>query len=356
MSRTPLRRVASVMLLLAAAPVCRAARPLTPPAPEFTEGAAWVNSAPFTLERLRGRRVVVVSFMNAFTLNSIRTFERLQRWWDRYALDGLMVIGAHTPDYDFDRDPLQVRKAVKRFGITFPVLIDSGRLLWSAYANEGWPAHYLIDHKGRIIHDRLGEGHYAEFEREILTALNDLNGYRPPEAYRIPKDPARADCGEFTRPLYLGVRRKVKILEIRPKKIEPLVRARDGEVATRGLWSSEAEALRYNGNPEKFRDGLRIVYRGAEAVTVASRFGPRPVRLYVRQDNLWLHNGNANADVRWDEKDRSYVLVDEPRLYYLIKNAKKGRLHELMLYPTKKGIAISSFEFSDHCETAYKHR
>lgn len=348
----------SAWLLLAAlvpVPAARAVRPIKPHAPEFPGGAAWVNSIPFTVASLRRKRVIIVSFINTNTAHSVRTFPTLNRWWKKYGLEGLMIIGVHTPDFGFDRDPLQVRKAVKRYKLKFPVVIDSRRKIWDAYRNEGWPAHYLLDHKGRIIHDRIGEGGYAEFEEELLMALAKFNGYHPPRGYRIPKDPPLTSCGEATRGFYLGSRRGKKTSKINPRRARAIIKARDGEVGTTGPWRTELDSLRFNGRRNEFTHRATLIYQGAEVMSVMTRSGARPGKMYVKQDNLWLHGGNANKDVKWDDEDRSYIKVDESRMYYVARNRKPG-LHEMVFFPMTRGVGISGFEFSDFCQSPQKKK
>jgi len=91
-------------------------------------------------------------------------------------------------------------------------------------------------------------------------------------------------------------------------------------------------------------------------MATVSRFGRDPVKLFVKQDNLWLHAGNAGQDIRWDGDEHSYVSLDEPRLYTLTKNKKSVNMHELLLTPDDPGIAVHALEFSDHCSNAYLHR
>ena len=150
-----MKRLAVLALVfLSLAPHARAIRPITPPAPELPPNQAWLNGAELNLTRLRGRRVVLLAFINTASMNSVRTLPILNTWWERYNLSGLMVIGVHTPDFDFDSDPLTVKAALKRFGIRFPVVLDNDGQVWKAFANEGWPGFYLVDHKGRIVFDR----------------------------------------------------------------------------------------------------------------------------------------------------------------------------------------------------------
>lgn len=354
-SRAGLALLAAALAAFGPAAPAGAARPITPPAPEFPEGLVWVNSAPFSLRTLRGKRVVLLTFMNGASPNFIRTLPVLKRWWDQYSLEGLMIIGVHSPDYGFDRDPLNVRKAVKRLDVKFPVVIDTNQEVWKAYKNDGWPAHYLLDAKGLILHDRVGEGGYQEFEEEILSALDRFSGYRPKKGYKPPKDAPRTGCQEATKAFYLGERRGKKPVPIRPHELLTLVKARDGEVGLQGSWSLELESLQFTGTKRDMKSRLRLIYQGAEALAVMSPPRGGPARVYLQQDNAWLHAGNANTDVQWDDEDHSYVLVDTPRLYYLTKNRKQD-MRELDLLPVDQGLGVAGFEFSDYCQTDYDHR
>lgn len=347
-----MKTAALTVLLTLTAPHAHAVRPITPPAPEFPAGAAWVNSVDFSMKRLRGKRVVLLSFINTLTAASIRTFPQLNRLWKQYNQEGLMVIGVHSPDYDFDKDPITVREILKRSNIKFPIIIDSRRKIWKSYQNEGWPAHYLIDHKGRIIHDRLGEGGFHEFEEEILIALKRFRGYRPPQGHTIAPDPDLHDCGHATNSFYLGNRRGRKLKRINTKRRFALIDSRDGEVAVLGRWGIDADAVRSKEGTGHLDESnrLRVIYRGADSMAVLTHTGKEPARLYVKQNDLWLHSGNGGKDIRWDDDDQSYILVDQPRLYNIALSKKKD-LHELTFYPTSPGIGFASFEFSNTCQS-----
>lgn len=341
--------VLAAALALHASPAL-AIRPLTPPAPAIPEDAAWVNSVPLPMELLRGRKVVLFAFLNMGNLRSRRAAEALKAWWDRYALNGLMIVGVHTPDYEFDRDPLQVRRSVRRAGIPFPVVIDTRSKLWDDYKNEGWPAFYLVDHRGRVVNDKLGEGGYALFEREIQTTLNAFNGYKAPNGLRPYSEAKREACGRATPSFYLGSRRGIKTARLGKDANRPVVDSRDGEVNLSGTWDDDAEALRYTGSG-KTLDQLYLIFRGGEMGGVLSPGGGRQVRFFIKVDNLWLHGGNAGTDVLWDDSDRSYVLVDEGRLYSLVRDPNKERMHEVSLFPDGPGASVHGFEFSDFCES-----
>lgn len=344
-----LKRLGSLLLLaglLAGPPPGHAARPLKPPAPDFPQDAIWFNAKPLDLPRLRRRRVVLAAFISTVNINSIRALKVLQAWHQRYELSGLMVVGIHTPEFPFQKDPLLVRAELKRLGIRFPVVLDNDRRLWRAYQNEGWPALYLIDHKGRIIFDRLGEGGYAEFEGEIRAALED-GGFDISGWGDKLKDPGTADCGGMTPEISLGAKRGALLaLDRQPPAKSILVAARDGELAYRGSWDLDPDAVRLNRDSRNLSAFLRLIYRGAQAFAVLSPRGG--TRFYVRQDGDWLTPAAAGQDIRFDEDERSYVPVTEPRLFHLTANPDDG-LHELTLSPDKAGAAVFGFSFSDRC-------
>jgi hypothetical protein len=328
---------------------------ITPPAPEFPKGSAWLNSEPFTLERLRGRRVMLIAFINTNAAASIRTFRQLNLLWDGLALEGLMLVGVLTPDYESDRDPGAVRKALARFGIRFPVVIDSSRALWRGYSNEGWPAHFLVDQEGKVVFERVGSGEPQELERELLQVLRDFNGFRPGGETPLAQEP-ESPCGKATRPVYIGGRRGAKVPSLDPRLVPAIGESQDGQVSSMGSWTFEPDALRAGKAGEELETGVRLVYRGAEALAVLNRpKAGKPIPIFVKQDGLWLNERNAHQDIRWDKRKHSFVLVDEPKLYYLARNAKDD-MHELFLYPSGPGAGVSAFEFSDACQTQYDHR
>jgi thiol-disulfide isomerase/thioredoxin len=139
-------------------------------APEFTGIAQWFNSAPLTLQQLRGK-VVLVDFWTYSCINCLHTLPHVRQWNAAYKAQGLAVIGVHTPELPFERLDSNLQGAIKRLGITFPVAQDNRYATWGAYRNQYWPAFYLIDKKGRIAYEHFGEDNYAETEAAIRTLL-----------------------------------------------------------------------------------------------------------------------------------------------------------------------------------------
>jgi thiol-disulfide isomerase/thioredoxin len=137
------------------------------------EGATgWLNSEPLTPDDLRGE-VVLVDFWTYTCINWLRTLGYVRAWWEKYADQGLVVVGVHTPEFPFERDVENIREAVKDMRVEYPVAIDSDYRVWNAFENSYWPAVYIADTQGRIRHHQFGEGQYEECERVIQGLLRE---------------------------------------------------------------------------------------------------------------------------------------------------------------------------------------
>lgn len=154
----------------AADPVRPSPNAPAPLAPEFKGIGHWLNGPPQTLQQLRGK-VVLVEFWTYACINCSNVMPYVKQWHARYADQGLVVIGVHTPELDEERALPNLEAAVKRFGITWPVAQDNDFQTWNAYGNQFWPAWYLIDQQGRIVYRHVGEGGYAETEAQIRGLL-----------------------------------------------------------------------------------------------------------------------------------------------------------------------------------------
>lgn len=140
-------------------------------APELRLGGQWLNSDPLTLESLRGK-VVLLDFMTYSCINCIRVFPYLEAWHQAYQDQGLVVIGIHTPEFEFEKNADNVQDALDDFGLTFPVMQDNDYATWRAFKNRYWPHTFLIDHRGEIVYDHIGEGNYDKTEKKIKELLD----------------------------------------------------------------------------------------------------------------------------------------------------------------------------------------
>jgi len=148
------------------------------PMPSLAGAVEWLNSEPLSRESLHGK-VVLVDFWTYECINCLHTLPYVNQWAKKYAQDGLVVIGVHTPEYAEEKIPANVRQQVRRLGIGYPVAIDSNYSIWRAFDNQYWPAHYLIDAKGQVRYSHFGEGAYAEQEKVIQALLDEARGAAP---------------------------------------------------------------------------------------------------------------------------------------------------------------------------------
>ena len=144
------------------------------PMPSLDGAVSWLNSGKLTTQDLRGK-VVLIDFWTYSCINCLRALPYVEAWSEKYKNDGLVVIGVHTPEFAFERDPANVKKAVQDLKVTYPVAIDSNYGIWKAFHNEYWPAHYFIDAQGNIRFHHFGEGNYDESEKVIQELLKEKN-------------------------------------------------------------------------------------------------------------------------------------------------------------------------------------
>jgi cytochrome c biogenesis protein CcdA/thiol-disulfide isomerase/thioredoxin len=147
--------------------------------PELGGAVTWLNSPPLTREGLRGK-VVLVDFWTYSCINCLRSLPYVKAWADKYKSAGLVVIGVHAPEFAFEKDLSNVEKAVHDLNITYPVAVDNNYVIWNAFGNQYWPAHYFIDARGRIRHHHFGEGEYDQSERVIQQLLRERSGDMTP--------------------------------------------------------------------------------------------------------------------------------------------------------------------------------
>ncbi len=315
-------------------------------APEFPK-ARWLNSKPLTMKELKGK-VVLVDFWEYTCINCIRTLPYLKEWNKRYAPYGLVIIGVHTPEFDSSAKPANVAAAVKRFGITYPVLLDDQYKTWNAYANLYWPREYMIDRKGIIRYDHVGEGEYGRTEAEIQKLLReggtcpDIPLMKPVRAMDSPG----AVCYRTTAETYIGSKRGHLANTggyggARTNHyIAPAVRALgDGLPALSGSWSTYAE---YCESRSPY-SALYLRYHAAGCYVVADAGEKRSEStMVVLLDGKPVPQALRGEDVV--ERDgKTVVRLKRTRLYRLVDGNVFGR-HVVELQP-EPGARFYSFTF-----------
>ncbi|MGH9005371.1 MAG: redoxin family protein, partial [Acidimicrobiia bacterium] len=179
--------------------------PVGPPAPEL-QAKGWLNSPPLTGREVAGK-VVLYDFWTYSCVNCVRTLPYLRTWHDRYRDDGLVVVGVHSPEFDFEKDHGNVERAVGRLNVTWPVALDDDMAIWGAFSNRYWPAKWITDRQGRIRFFHAEEGNYAQTE-DVIRALLGI-GSSEPKA-KDPKQPGPAPdavVSAITQETYLGTER-----------------------------------------------------------------------------------------------------------------------------------------------------
>jgi thiol-disulfide isomerase/thioredoxin len=140
--------------------------------PSLDGATGWLNSEPLSTESLRGK-VVLIDFWTYTCINWLRTLSYIRAWAEKYEDQGLVVVGVHTPEFPFERDPDNVSRATAEMAVRYPVAIDSDYAIWRAFGNNYWPAAYVVDTEGRIRYHHFGEGAYEEQERVIQGLLGE---------------------------------------------------------------------------------------------------------------------------------------------------------------------------------------
>jgi cytochrome c biogenesis protein CcdA/thiol-disulfide isomerase/thioredoxin len=314
--------------------------------PPLAGAVAWLNSPPLTREELRGK-VVLVDFWTYSCINCLRSLPYVRAWAEKYKDDGLIVIGIHTPEFAFERDVSNVRKAARDLEIGYPVAVDNDWAIWRAFRNNYWPAHYFIDGMGRIRHHHFGEGRYDQSEKVIqrLLAENGRRGVAQGVA-RVATEGAslQSDLKAIRSPeTYLGYEKARRNTNPGPwakdtrhdYALTPPARLNDWSIG--GTWAvgHEDAALAAPGG--------RIVFRfHARDLNLVLGPGPdgRPVRFRIRIDGR-PPGGDHGVDVGADGAGQ----VSGQRLYQLVRQAGPLRDRTFEIEFLDAGVRAYAFTF-----------
>jgi thiol-disulfide isomerase/thioredoxin len=358
--------VGAIVLIVGAAVAVRGAiERVDAPAPDFS-CTLCLNHKPFKLSDLRGK-VVLVDFWEYTCINCIRTFPYLRRWDRLYRPLGLVIVGVHTPEFEFAKDPKLVADAARRFRFDFPIAVDSDYKIWYAFHNEAWPADYLIDKSGNVAYMHVGEGEYGDFERKIQQLLSEANprlDFNDPK-YKIPGaenvELFGGVCMRATPETYLGFARGLNIANpggedrIRQTMYEAPKEIPLDDFALNGRWLAAPEYLRHAVQAEVPGDSVELHYRAKSVYLVAGSDDSTPKRLYVTQDGKPLPKDSRGVDLRADRDGRTYIELAGKRMYYVVSNPEFGG-HLLRLYALEPGLSLYSFTFGNNCENKFAHR
>lgn len=315
-----------------------------PRAKEITYPSGYINTEPLTIKSLIGKKVVLIDFWTYSCINCQRTTPYLNAWYLKYKDLGLEIVAPHTPEFDFEKDPVNVKKAVEKFGIKYPVVQDNDYGTWNAYANRYWPRKYLIDIDGFIVGDHIGEGGYEETERQIQEALRErarvlgLNITIPSDIVNpsnaIAVDTAKVDSPEtyfgFGRNQNLG---NGKVGEPGTQKFTLPTSFERNKLYLSGVWNITTE---YAENKEST---AKIIYKfkAKNVYFVASSLEGVSAKILIDGK---VAGKNRGVDVSSD----GTVLIKDNRLYHLVEESDYSE-HIIEIIIDKGSLQAFTFTF-----------
>ncbi len=303
-------------------------------APELRPGGEWFNTEPLTLDELRGK-VVLIDFWTYSCINCIRTLPFLKSWHQEYSDDGLVIIGVHTPEFEFEKDPSNVKQAITDFEIEYPVVQDNNYATWNAYNNRYWPAKYFIDKDGKIRWTHFGEGEYDRSEEVIRELLQETGSDPGPSSMPSGDNTIHSRTPE----LYLGYGRiraftspeNIRKDQSTQYSIPSVITA--NTFAYGGTWTITKEhAAASQGSRLKLNFSSKEVY-----LVMRHRDSEGDVRVLL--DGEPVSENNQGEDVT-----NSTVTVHKDRLYHLVSLPEPGR-HVLELEFLDDNIQIFALTF-----------
>jgi thiol-disulfide isomerase/thioredoxin len=306
-------------------------------APEFVGIETWLNSPPLTMESLRGK-VVLVDFWTYSCVNCLRTLPYLKSWDEKYRDKGLVIIGVHSPEFQFERDQSNVRMAISKYGLKYPNALDNSFQTWTAFQNHFWPHKYLIDQDGVIRHEQIGESGHQETESMIqkLLAERGRGAGMPaqmPSIITIPEteiEPRKIGTPE----IFLGLEKSEHQGNEESAGLSKTINYKQPEAIREnryylvGSWTVEQENAKFMGGAG---GGLLLRYTARSMNMVAGAVGDQPVVIELELDGKPLTEKEAGSDVKIDSEGRATAQIRESRLYNLIHNQAGYGTHTLTI-------------------------
>lgn len=302
------------------------------PAPELIQGGQWFNSEPQTLAELKGK-VVLVDFWTYSCINCQRTLPYLKSWWQKYQDEGLVIIGVHSPEFEFEKSANNVQKALADFEITYPVMQDNDFATWRAYSNRFWPAKYLIDKNGNIRYTHFGEGDYDETEEMIQKLLKEAGSDISETTISNPE----YEIYSRTPELYLGYARIEHISSPEQPQLDKTVtfslptRLPANTFAYKGEWTLMEEYAAPSAGAQ-----LDLNFEAKEVYLVARPKNGEAGTMKVFLDGQVQYLGADN--------NNGIVTVNSDSLYRLINLPEPGQ-HQLRLEFPDSNLEVYAFTF-----------
>lgn len=315
------------------------------PALEIVDPTGFINvSSTFTLGSLIGKKAILLDFWTYSCINCVRTIPYLNAWYQKYEGSGLVVVGIHTPEFDFEKNITNVQNAVTQYGIKYPVILDSNMGTWNAYNNLYWPNEYLIDMAGYIVHNQVGEGNYAETEaaiQKVLTQRATILGLGPDSVPTGTVNVTAPNLNEIESPeTYFGAERNSLLTN-------GTYFVNGNQTLTTPAISSVDPNSLYLGGTWDFEDqyatnltaGATVTYEyDAGKVYMVAAGAPAGTVVDVMQDGQPIGAAGGTDVVN------SKVTISADRLYNIVNNPTGGE-HVLQLTVESPGLQAYTFTF-----------
>ena len=317
-------------------------------APEFTGITSYINTNATELSDLKGK-VVLVDFWTYSCINCIRTLPYLVDWNHKYSDKGLVIVGVHSPEFEFEKNIDNVKQAVTRFGIKYPVLLDNDHGTWNAFQNSYWPRKYLVDSDGYIRYDHIGEGGYVETENAIKNLLSERSNQQGIEISNINQTiltvpgAQSVDFNQIKTPeLYFGyqyARAQLGNIEgFNPDKTVnytiPTSNLKSNVIYLQGLWKNNPDSMELVGP-----DGKIILSYSSKSVNIVA--GGKG-EISVKEDGK---NTQTNNPFKGNELDTEGKLnIDGQRLYNIADHGDYGN-HHIEINAKGSGFKLYTFTF-----------
>ncbi len=314
--------------------------------PELVGISGYLNTGNRTItikQELEKGNIVLVDFWTYTCINCIRTLPYLKDWDAKYRDKGLTIIGVHTPEFDFEKDYDNVQAAVNKYEIKYAVVQDNDYETWQAFRNSYWPRKYIIDIDGKIVYDHIGEGGYSDTEKKIQELL-EKNGMIINENI---SDEKTAQRYQLTPELYLGYgfalprNQDIGNTEgLQPEKTIEYEMAKNlvrNVIYLKGKWKSNNDYV----ESKQANATLILNYTASSVNIVADNLKSDPIIVEVFIDDKYLTEEIAGDDLKFDG-DKSFVRINEPRLYNIVKGEYGS--HKLTLVVSEE-FGLNAFTF-----------
>jgi len=313
-------------------------------APDLAGIAHYLNTTPEQLASERKGKVVLYDIWTYSCINCIRTLPYITAWNDKYSDEGLLIIGIHSPEFEFEKDKENVELALAKHGITYPVVLDNDWETWKAFENRYWPRKYIADHEGYIRYDHIGEGAYQETEKVIQQLLEERSlslGVQMASAESL-VDIEEFEHSNFRTPeLYFGYnlaqgRNQLGSVEgFNQNKITTYSEPESLDLHKFylvGDWANLEESMKL----ESDSGSIKVLYNAKQVNIVTAN----SAELEIFLDGHPLDEKYSGLDIDSGNK----ITVTEPDLYNII-SSEKSATHELEIKINQKGFEIYSFTF-----------